>query len=88
LIGAEAIIRTLVAGGVDTCFVNPGTTEIHLVAVLDRLTETRCILALFEGVITGAADGYARMAEKPAWTLLHLGPGSPIFTTPAARKSQ
>jgi acetolactate synthase-1/2/3 large subunit len=75
LIGAEAIIRTLVAGGVDTCFVNPGTTEIHLVAVLDRLTETRCILALFEGVITGAADGYARMAEKPAWTLLHLGPG-------------
>ncbi|HEX8814398.1 MAG TPA: acetolactate synthase large subunit [Terriglobales bacterium] len=73
--GAEALIRTLLAGGVDTCFTNPGTSEIHLVAALDRIAEMRCVLALFEGVATGAADGYARMAEKPAWTLLHLGPG-------------
>ena len=75
MIGAEAIVRTLLAGGVDTCFANPGNTEIHLVAVLDKLPGTRCILGLFEGVVTGAADGYARMARKPAWTLLHLGPG-------------
>lgn len=73
--GAESIVRTLVAGGVDTCFANPGTSEIHLVAALDRITEMRCVLGLFEGVVTGAADGYARMAEKPACTLLHLGPG-------------
>jgi acetolactate synthase I/II/III large subunit len=73
--GAESIIRTLVAGGVDTCFANPGTSEIHLVAALDRVPEIRCVLGLFEGVVTGAADGYARMAEKPACTLLHLGPG-------------
>jgi acetolactate synthase-1/2/3 large subunit len=73
--GAESLIRTLVAGGVDTCFSNPGTSEIHVVAALDRITEIRCILGLFEGVVTGAADGYARMAEKPACTLLHLGPG-------------
>ncbi|MGA3091321.1 MAG: acetolactate synthase large subunit [Terriglobales bacterium] len=73
--GAECLVRTLVAGGVDTCFSNPGTSEIHIVAALDRITETRCVLGLFEGVVTGAADGYARMAEKPACTLLHLGPG-------------
>jgi len=73
--GAESLIRGLVGGGVDTCFTNPGTSEIHLVAALDRITEVRCVLGLFEGVVTGAADGYARMAEKPAWTLLHLGPG-------------
>src|SRR5271163_1499526 len=73
--GAEALIRTLVAGGVDTCFSNPGTSEIHIVATLDRIAEMRCVLGLFEGVVTGAADGYARMAEKPASTLLHLGPG-------------
>ncbi len=73
--GAESLIRTLLAGGVDTCFSNPGTSEIHIVAALDRSTEMRCILGLFEGVVTGAADGYARMAEKPACTLLHLGPG-------------
>jgi acetolactate synthase-1/2/3 large subunit len=72
--GAESLIRTLVAGGVETCFANPGTSEIHIVAALDRI-ETRCVLGLFEGVVTGAADGYARMAEKPACTLLHLGPG-------------
>src|SRR5271166_4694330 len=73
--GAESLIRSLLAGGVDTCFTNPGTSEIHLVAALDHLPEMRCVLGLFEGVVTGAADGYSRMAEKPACTLLHLGPG-------------
>ena len=73
--GAESLVRTLVAGGVETCFTNPGTSEMHMVAALDRVTEMRCVLGLFEGVATGAADGYARMAEKPACTLLHLGPG-------------
>src|ERR1700733_6334984 len=73
--GAETLVRTLVAGGIDVCFANPGTSEIHIVAALDRIPEMRSILALFEGVVTGAADGYARMAEKPACTLLHLGPG-------------
>src|ERR1035441_6555011 len=72
--GAESLVRSLAAGGVETCFTNPGTSEIHLVAALDRLPEIRCVLGLFEGVVTGAADGYARMAEKPACTLLHLGP--------------
>jgi acetolactate synthase-1/2/3 large subunit len=73
--GAESLIRTLIAGGVDTCFTNPGTSEMHIVAALDRIAEMRCVLGLFEGVVTGAADGYARMAEKPGCTLLHLGPG-------------
>src|SRR5579871_5572863 len=73
--GAESLVRTLIAGGVDTCFANPGTSEIHIVAALDKIPEMRCVLGLFEGVATGAADGYARMAEKPACTLLHLGPG-------------
>ena len=73
--GAESLVRTLVAGGVDTCFANPGTSEIHIVAALDRVQEIRCVLGLFEGVVAGAADGYARMAEKPACTLMHLGPG-------------
>src|ERR1043166_6168440 len=73
--GAEGLVRTLVAGGVDVCFANPGTSEMHFVAALDRVDGMRCVLALFEGVVTGAADGYARMAEKPAATLLHLGPG-------------
>ena len=73
--GAESLIRTLIAGGVDTCFSNPGTSEINIVEALDRVLEMRCVLGLFEGVVTGAADGYARMAEKPACTLLHLGPG-------------
>ena len=73
--GAESLIRTLLAAGVDTCFANPGTSEIHIVAALDRISEMRCVLGLFEGVVTGAADGYARMSEKPACTLLHLGPG-------------
>ncbi len=73
--GAESLIRTLIAGRVEVCFTNPGTSEIHLVAALDRLPEIRCVLGLFEGVVTASADGYARMAEKPACTLLHLGPG-------------
>jgi acetolactate synthase-1/2/3 large subunit len=73
--GAEALIRTLVGAGVDTCFTNPGTSEIHLVAALDDVPELRAILTLFEGVATGAADGYARMTGRPAATLLHLGPG-------------
>ncbi|HEX8804389.1 MAG TPA: acetolactate synthase large subunit, partial [Acidimicrobiales bacterium] len=73
--GAQALIRTLVASGVDTCFTNPGTSEMHFVAALDTVPEMRGVLGLFEGVVTGAADGYARMAERPAATLLHLGPG-------------
>jgi acetolactate synthase-1/2/3 large subunit len=73
--GAESLVRTLLAAGVNTYFCNPGTSEIHIVAALDLIPEARCILGLFEGVATGAADGYARMAEKPACTLLHLGPG-------------
>src|SRR2546427_1864780 len=73
--GAESLIRTLVAGGIEACFTNPGTSEINIVAALDRVTDMRCVLGLFEGVVTGAADGYARMARKPACTLLHLGPG-------------
>ena len=73
--GAESLVRTLVAGGVDTCFANPGTSEIHIVAALDQVNQIRCVLGLFEGVVTGAADGYARMTREPACTLLHLGPG-------------
>jgi acetolactate synthase I/II/III large subunit len=73
--GAESLVRTLIAGGVEVCFTNPGTSEMHMVAALDRVPEMRCFLGLFEGVVTGAADGYARMAGKPACTLLHLGPG-------------
>src|SRR5208283_3833328 len=73
--GAEGLVRTLIAGGIDVCFTNPGTSELHIVAALDRRAEVRCVLGLFEGVVTGAADGYARMAGKPACTLLHLGPG-------------
>src|SRR5947209_13470282 len=73
--GAESLVRTLVGGGVELCVANPGTSEMHFVAALDRVEGMRCVLALFEGVVTGAADGYARMAEKPAATLLHLGPG-------------
>jgi acetolactate synthase I/II/III large subunit len=73
--GAESLIRSLIAGGIDTCFTNPGTSEMHLVAALDQVSEMRCVLGLFEGVVTGAADGYARMTGKPACTLVHLGPG-------------
>jgi acetolactate synthase-1/2/3 large subunit len=73
--GAESLVTTLVDAGVDVCFTNPGTSEMQFVAALDRVEGMRGVLALFEGVVTGAADGYARMAGKPACTLLHLGPG-------------
>ena len=73
--GAQALIRTLVDAGVDVCFMNPGTSEMHFVAALDDVPEMRGVLALFEGVATGAADGYARIADRPAAVLLHLGPG-------------
>jgi acetolactate synthase I/II/III large subunit len=73
--GAEALLHTLARYGVDVCFMNPGTSEMRFVAALDRVPEMRGVLCLFEGVCSGAADGYARMAGKPAATLLHLGPG-------------
>jgi acetolactate synthase-1/2/3 large subunit len=73
--GAQALIRTLADGGVEVCFANPGTSEMHFVASLDAVPGLRAVLCLFEGVATGAADGYGRMAERPATTLLHLGPG-------------
>ncbi|MDE2362090.1 MAG: acetolactate synthase large subunit [Hyphomicrobiales bacterium] len=73
--GADALCDTLLAGGVDVCFANPGTSEMHFVAALDRKPQMRCVLGMFEGVVSGAADGYARMADKPAATLFHLGPG-------------
>ena len=73
--GAESLVRTLLAGEVDVCFTNPGTSEMHFVAALDQVPGMRSVLVLFEGVATGAADGYYRMAGRPASTLLHLGPG-------------
>ena len=73
--GAESLVATLATNGVELCFTNPGTSEMHFVAALDRIAGPRCVLGLFEGVVTGAADGYYRMAGKPAATLLHLGPG-------------
>ncbi|WP_164659875.1 acetolactate synthase large subunit [Tropicibacter sp. Alg240-R139] len=73
--GAESLVRTLLDGGVEVCFTNPGTSEMHFVAALDHIPGMRSVLTLFEGVATGAADGYYRMARKPASTLLHLGPG-------------
>jgi len=73
--GAESLVRTARAAGIELCFANPGTTELPLVAALDREPGIRAVLGLFEGVCTGAADGYARMAGRPALTLLHLGPG-------------
>lgn len=73
--GAEALVRTLVDSGVRTCFTNPGTSEMYAVAALDAVPGMRGVLCLFEGVATGAADGYGRIADRPAMTLLHLGPG-------------
>ena len=73
--GAQALINTLVDGGVDVCFANPGTSEMHFVAALDTVPQVRGVLTLFEGVATGAADGYARITGRPAAVLLHLGPG-------------
>src|SRR5258707_8679632 len=73
--GAQALINTLVDGGVDVCFANPGTSEMHFVAALDTVPQMRGVLTLFEGIATGAADGYARIVGRPAAVLLHLGPG-------------
>lgn len=73
--GAESLVHTLLQCGVDTCFANPGTSEMHFVAALDRIPGMRCVLCLQENVVTGAADGYYRMTGKPAATLLHCGPG-------------
>ncbi len=73
--GAQSLVQTLVNCGVDICFANPGTSEMHFVAALDSIEGIRPVLCLFEGVVTGAADGYGRIAGKPAATLLHLGPG-------------
>ena len=73
--GAESLVQTLVDAEVDVCFANPGTSEMHFVAALDDNPEMRCVLGLFEGIVTGAADGYGRMTRKPAVTLTHLGPG-------------
>jgi acetolactate synthase-1/2/3 large subunit len=73
--GAQALISTLVDNGIEVCFANPGTSEMHFVAALDTVPQMRGVLTLFEGVATGAADGYARMTDNPAAVLLHLGPG-------------
>jgi acetolactate synthase-1/2/3 large subunit len=88
--GAESVLRTLIDSGVDVCFGNPGTSEMHFVDALDRVRGMRAVLCLFEGVVTGAADGYARMAGKPAATLLHLGPGlgNGLANLHNARKAQ
>ncbi len=73
--GAESMLETLIANGIEVCFANPGTSEMHMVSAIGKTTGMRSILGLFEGVCSGAADGYGRMADKPACTLLHLGPG-------------
>ena len=73
--GATSLLKTLINNGVEVCFTNPGTSEMHMVAAIGQTEGMRSILSLFEGVCTGAADGYGRMAGKPACTLLHLGPG-------------
>ena len=73
--GAESLVHTLLAAGIDTCFANPGTSEMHFVAALDRIPGMHCVLGLQENVVTGMADGYFRIARKPACTLLHCGPG-------------
>ena len=73
--GAESMLETLVASGVEVCFTNPGTSEMHMVSAIGASQGMRSILCLFEGGCSGAADGYARMAGKPACTLFHLGPG-------------
>ena len=73
--GADLLVKTAVASGVEVCFANAGTTEMPIVMALDSTPGIRAFLGLFEGVCTGAADGYGRMLDKPAMTLLHLGPG-------------
>jgi thiamine pyrophosphate-dependent acetolactate synthase large subunit-like protein len=82
----DSLCDTLLANGVDVCFANTGTSEMHFVAVLDRKPQMRCVLALFEGLVTGAADGFARMVGKPATTLLHLGPGPGLGLARHARR--
>ncbi len=73
--GAKSLVQTLLAAGIDTCFANPGTSEMHFVAALDQVPGMKCVLGLQENVVTGMADGYFRIARKPACTLLHCGPG-------------
>jgi acetolactate synthase-1/2/3 large subunit len=73
--GADALVKAAVDCGIDICFANPGTTELPIVVALDRIAGVRAVLGLFEGVCAGAADGFGRMAGRPAMTLLHLGPG-------------
>jgi acetolactate synthase-1/2/3 large subunit len=73
--GAHVLLDSLVDAGVEICFANPGTSEMHLVTAIGKTDRVRPILCLFEGVVSGAADGYSRMSGKPAVTLLHLGPG-------------
>src|SRR4029450_10266969 len=73
--GARGLVRPLVQGGVEVCFANPGTSEMHFVGALDRVEGMRCVLGLFEGVCSGAPDGYYPSTDPPASTLLHLGPG-------------
>lgn len=73
--GAESLLRTVSDAGIRLCFANPGTSEMHFLAALNRVPSIRPVLGLFEGGVTGMADGYARIAGKPALTLLHLGPG-------------
>ena len=76
--GADLLIKKLADAGVTACFANPGTSEMQLVAALDKEPRIRAILGLFEGVVTGAADGFGRMTDTPALTLLHLGPAMPM----------
>lgn len=73
--GAHSLVKTLLSSGVDTCFANPGTSEMHFVAALDQIPGMKCVLGLQENIVTGMADGYFRIARKPACTLLHCGPG-------------
>src|SRR5690606_32337405 len=73
--GAKSLVKTLLNAGVDTCFSNPGTSEMHFVAALDQIPGMHCVLGLQENIVTGMADGYFRIAGKPACTLLHCGPG-------------
>jgi acetolactate synthase-1/2/3 large subunit len=75
MIAAQALVASLAGAGAGVCFMNPGTSEMHFVAALDTVPQMRGVLALFEGVGTGAADGYARISGRPAAVLLHLGPG-------------
>ena len=85
--GADLLCDVLLVSGVDVCCANPGTSEMHFVAALDRKLMMRCVLGLFEGVVTGAADGYARMARRPGATLFLLAPASPYEPSQRAARS-